>query len=52
MVAFRDYRPVFMLKLNVITPFWVYYTIKGGIFQENFCERKQAKTGIDINEQA
>ncbi len=29
-----------------------YYTIKCGIFQENFWERKQAKTGIDLNEQA
>ena len=52
MVAFRDYRSVFMLKLDVIILFWGYYTIKGGIFQENFCERKQAKTGIDINGQA
>jgi hypothetical protein len=52
MVAFRDYRSVFMLKLDVITPFWGYYTIKCGIFQENFCERKQAKTGIDVNGQA
>ncbi len=23
-----------------------------GVFPENFCERKQAKTGIDVNEQA
>ena len=27
------------------------YTIKCRVFPENFCERKQAKTGIDINEQ-
>jgi len=42
----------FYLKLDVITPFGRYYTIKSGIFQENFWERKRAKMGIDLNEQA
>jgi hypothetical protein len=33
-------------------PIVEYYTIKCGVCPEDFCERKQAKTGIDVNEQA